>query len=155
MRACVIEAQNFHIPYIANNMRPDDANEVWAASRKTPVLALKASLILSQYAKTIMVDDEPAAMFGVSDLNRLTGKGVPWLLGTSKIERVSYRFLKGSKVYLKDMLSGFSCLENWVDARNTVSIQWLKWLGFDMMPSEPYGHFGLPFHRFYMENKNV
>jgi hypothetical protein len=155
MRAYVTESSPEHIKPVALNMRAADVAEIWAAGKNRPENALKASMALSQYCKTIMIDDAPAAIFGVTPLSSLTGRGVPWLLGTAQIESIPHRFLKGSMVYLRDMARGFSYLENWVDARNAHSIAWLKWLGFVIMPSEPYGHLRLPFHRFYMENPHV
>ena len=39
---------------------------------------------------------------------------------------------------------------NYVDARHTDAIRWLKWLGFTLHPATPYGPFDLPFHKFTM-----
>ncbi len=50
------------------------------------------------------------------------------------------------------MLDLFPHLQNYVDARNEISIRWLKWLGFRFDPKPvPYGIWGLPFLRFQME----
>lgn len=155
MMAYVTDSTPEHISIVANAMRHADVAEIWAAGRKTPETALKASMALSRYCKTIMLDDKPIGMFGVTPLSVVTGNGVPWMLGTPEIETISMRFLRGSLSYIREMLAGYSYLENWVDARNTVSIRWLKWLGFAIVKPEPYGHLNLPFHRFYMENPNV
>lgn len=134
-------------------MRESDVREIWCSSKSRPLVALKVSVSISDKPKTIMVDDRPAAIFGICNISVLSGRGVPWLLGTPELEKISYRFVKGSRIVLKEMAQKYKILENYVDARNTASIQWLRWLGFDIMEAESYGPFQVPFHRFFMEVK--
>lgn len=155
MVAYVVDAELDHIPEVAANMRQDDVLEIWASGRCRPLLALHNAFLRSKYIKTIMVDGVPVGMFGVTPLSTLTRKGSPWLLGTPALEKVSIAFLRGCQTYVPDMLSGYSSLENYVDARNRVAIAWLRWLGFDILAPEPYGHLDLPFHKFVMENPDV
>lgn len=139
-----------HIEPIAANMRLDDVREIWAAGQRTPLVSLKMSVALGRH-KTIMLADKPVGMFGVTPLSCIGRHGSPWLLGTDELARHSRSFLKGCLRHFPEVTNGFEFLENYVDARNTVSIRWLKWLGFVIMEPEPYGPFKLPFHRFYME----
>ena len=44
----------------------------------------------------------------------------------------------------------FPFMFNYVDARHTDAIRWLKWLGFEFDEAAPYGPFDLPFYRFTM-----
>ena len=48
------------------------------------------------------------------------------------------------------MLATYPLLRNYVDERNTMAIRWLEWLGFEILPVEPFGVEGLPFHPFEM-----
>lgn len=153
--AYVVDTIPEHLEIVASKMRADDVREIWAAGKRTPLSSLKMSYSLSTYRKTIMLDGDPIGLFGVVPKTALGGGGTVWMLGTEGITKISRKFLRGCRVYVPDMLSGFNHLENYVDARNTVSIQWLKWLGFAIMDPEPYGHLNLPFHKFYMENPNV
>ena len=98
-----------------------------------------------------MLSDKPVGMFGVTPLSVIGRHGSPWLLGTDELANHSRSFLKGCIKHFPEVTKGFDFLENYVDARNEVSIRWLKWLGFVIMEPEPYGPFKLPFHRFYME----
>lgn len=150
---CVVRATMEHTMRVGEYMREDDRREIWASAKSLPHHTLMRSYILSDAPKTIMFNERPIAMFGVVNQNVMSGYGVPWLLGTEEIEKISFRFLRGSREHLAEMLSEYKRLENFVDVRNTVSIKWLRWLGFDMMEPAPYGPFGLPFHRFVMENK--
>jgi hypothetical protein len=99
-----------------------------------------------------MADGRVVCMFGVAPVNLLGDTGVPWLLGSDDIERHAVTFLRGSKRYIAEMSRDYRLLTNYVDARNTLSIRWLKWLRFDILAAEPYGPFGLPFHRFELRN---
>jgi hypothetical protein len=132
-------------------MRQADVDEV-AASGKEPYLALADSLNSSIMAWTGLVDDEPVCVFGVAPLDILSGIGSPWLLGTGFLPRYAMTFLRMNKAYVQKMSELFPHLENYVDARNKLSIRWLKWLGFqfDAQPV-PYGIWGTPFYRFWMK----
>ena len=155
MMAHVEDCKFEHIAPVAINMRADDVREIWCSSKSRPLMALKSSFFLCPNAKTIMVDDKPAAIFGINRLSVLNDTGIPWLLGTPKLEGISYKFVKYSRIYLQKMSKDFARLENHVDARNTASIKWLRWLGFDIMEAKPYGPFEVLFHKFSMEVKDV
>lgn len=151
----VVEAKPEHIEPVASAMREADIMEIWAASKSRPVASLKHCMAISDYMKTIIVDGKPAGMFGTTPMSKLSGRGAVWMLGTPDIDRISKTFLRQSRKYVDEMLAPYRIIENYVDARNTRSILWLKWLGFVMLDPEPHGHLQIPFHRFYMENNNV
>lgn len=135
---------------MAPRMREADRVEVWAASAATPLEALTTSLQRTPAALTGMVDGLPVCMFGVSPVTLLCGRGIPWLLGSEELPRYAVPFLRRNRAYLAAMRERYSKLTNYVDARNALSIRWLKWMEFGIMSTEPYGPFGLPFHRFEM-----
>jgi len=128
-------------------MKREDADEAYAAIGLGPQASLILSLQASEVAGTGLIDGIPIVMFGVV---RDGNKGMPWLLGSSDIQRVSRRFLRESKLCVREMKKRFDLLENFVDARHTVSIHWLRWLGFTIHDAEPYGFEHRPFHRFEM-----
>lgn len=137
----IVRARAAHIRTIAERMRQADRDEVWAASRKTPVGALMYSLRKSSVAWTALVDGRPEVMWGVGDINILAGVGAPWLLGTDAVEKHTVTFLRRSTDFRAQLLARYSILRNFVDDRNTVSIRWLKWLGFRLLdPVEFNGH---------------
>ena len=141
--------------YIAVRARQADVDELWAAARTSPFVSLLRGIQNSPECWTGSIDGEPVCMFGVAAQSILTGYGVPWMVGTSAIDRHSKAFLKGSKFVVEGMLHKWSHLENWVDARNVRAIRWLKYLGFTVHPPLPYGELGLPFHCFEMERSHV
>jgi hypothetical protein len=145
----VVPATLEHAAYIASRMRKADMEEVAVSSGRGPFTALRESLKSSAQAFTGMVEDVPVCMFGVGVLDILGGVGSPWLLGTDLVEKNAMAFLRRSKVYVRQMTDTFPYLYNYVDARNTLSIKWLKWLGFEMADEPvPYGIWGMPFYYF-------
>jgi len=85
---------------------------------------------------------------GVIPTSLLTGGGVIWLLGTDDVKRNARGFLEVSPGCLAQIMTRYHHLHNYVDQRNTASIRWLKWMGFEFQPAQPFGPYGLPFHRF-------
>jgi len=61
-------------------------------------------------------------------------------------------FLRGNRMWMEDQKYKWLFLENYVDARHTLAIRWLKWMGFAMDKSAPYGPDGMAFHKFHWEN---
>lgn len=94
--------------------------------------------------------DKMICIFGVVPLSIVTGRGMPWLLGTDEMERHPGAVMRISSRYIRGMAATFSHLSNHVDARNTRSVKWLRRLGFTVHEPEPFGPYGAPFHRFEM-----
>jgi len=149
-----VKAKEEHIPYIANNIRESDKQEIWDMVLLKPTEALRKSLEMSLLCCTGLANGIPVCMFGVADTSRLfKGEvGRPWLIGTKDIDRCATAFLRRSKGMVKQMLNSYNKLENYVEETNTRSIEWLTWMGFqfDEKP-EPMGLFKKPFYRFWME----
>ncbi len=149
MNKIVVQAHTDHIFWLANNMARADREECEAVGMG-PFKALSESLERSAAAWTGMVgDSRPVCMFGVTPMDILAGVGSPWLLGTEELQKYAVTFLKLNRQYLAKMLDLFPHLVNYVDARHTRAIRWLKWLGFRFDPEPvPYGIWKMPFYRF-------
>jgi len=144
----IVPATIEHIERVAAHMRKSDRDEVFAAGAVTALEALRHSFDCSDESWAGLADGEPICIFGVAPRSMITGTGVPWLLGTPEIEKHALPFLRRSRRVMSEWRSRFELLENHVDARNTKSIQWLRWLGFTIHDAIPYGPFNLPFHPF-------
>ena len=145
------EIEEGDIAVLVRNMRKHDVQEVNAATRMGVRNAVETSVNLSTYAKTGLVNDELVCMWGVCPISLISSSGSPWMLGTDLIEKKQRIFLRRSKPWLEDIKKDYKTLENHVDERNTLSVRWLKWLGFEMNKAEPYGVNGELFHKFTME----
>lgn len=149
----VIPAKASHVRTIAKRMRKSDADEVMAASGKSPGAALVYTLRKSTKAWTALVDGRPEVMFGVVDISILAGVGAPWLLGTDAVEKHYVAFLRQSVWFRSQLLSDYSVLKNFVDVRNKASIRWLKWLGFSF--HDPFEYRGYTFRLFELRSDDV
>jgi hypothetical protein len=133
-------------------LRKADVDECEALFGKGSVShAVSSTFQHSLLRYTVRLDGVPIAMFGVAAESMLSGVGHPWMFGTPAIYKQRRALIKEGERYIADMLRLFPKLENIVDARNTKSIAWLRRLGFEILPAEPAGASGLPFHRFVME----
>lgn len=93
---------------------------------------------------------KPAAVFGVVPLTLLSPIGSPWFLGTEEVFKHRRAFVRYGRLYTRLMLRSYPHLLNYVDARDTPSVQWLAHIGYEVHPPEPYGPGGRLFHKFEM-----
>lgn len=139
--------------YIAANLRASDRDEVHATVGHTRYAdALRLSVLASDEAIiAVTAYGEPAAILGVTQMSVLYNTGSPWFLATPTANRFGRALISGGRTYTAAMLKRYARLENFVDARNTVSVAWLQRLGYSIEPPTPHGALGLPFHRFSIE----
>lgn len=126
----IIETKDWHLPLVASSMRQADIDEIYAASGRGPLSALRFSVESSSKSWSIMIEGKPEGIFGIGMVNVLAGIGAPWLLGTDVLTRHTREFLRKSIACRDYMLYLHPHLRNFVDTRNHVSVRWLKWLGF-------------------------
>lgn len=135
---------------LIKHMRKADREEIWAAMHQTPEEALSLCLLASRKTHVGLVDGKVICIFGVGSVHLLSTTGVPWMLATYELDKHARGFLRKSKPVVMKMLSGYTLLRNHVDARNRAAIRWLQWLGFTLLPPEPYGADRLLFYPFEM-----
>ena len=131
-------------------LRQADREEVEALTGRDAREALVESVVRSAAAWAGLANGELLCLFGVVPVSLVGVTGIPWLLGSDAVTRYGRPFLRRNRVYLREMLREFPVLRNVVDARNTVSIRWLEWLGFTLGTPQPMGVRGLPFIPFTM-----
>jgi hypothetical protein len=136
----------------------NDANQIIPRLRKQDLEEVKASHGLSGKDAVLLslngkepsyvaeLDGKILCFFGCDEADI---GGSPWLLGTDELSSFPISLFRKSRKYIDSILNQYGYLENYVDARNTLSIQWLKWLGFTIENPLPYGVEQKPFHRFW------
>jgi len=129
-------------------LRPSDRLEAEAWSHDPPATTVEHSIRQSSEAWAGLADGELVCVFGVAPLSLVGVTGIPWLLGSVAIERHQRAFLRRNREFIDRWQADYPVLRNFVDARNTTSQGWLRWLGFRIDPPVPYGVSGLPFHPF-------
>ncbi len=151
----VVPTELEHIEELSHTMRPADVRECWAAHHFSPYDALKHSMYYTEKPLTGLYKNRVMCIWGVGKISYLSKEGIPWML-TSNLVDMHYReFLRRGVGLIQDMKKEAIVLINMVDARNKKSIRWLKWLGFTIHPSVPFGPDKMLFHPFIMENYNV
>ena len=145
-----VDALPEHFPELARRMRPAERDEC-AALGYTPMAALECSLAFATRAWTGLVDGLPVCMFGVTAPMLLARVAEPWLLSTDGILSHRHAFLRANRPYVLEMLSLHPVLAGMVHAANTLSIRWLRWMGFAVGAARPHGPFGALFRPFAME----
>ncbi len=139
------------IPIVASNMRDADVQELQASSEGKPKEALLRGLLTGKPCMTICkADGTPVAMWGVAP--QMDDVGVAWLLGTKELvedRATRMRFLREVKAQVTKVMRTYRVLWNCVDARNTVHIRWIRWMGFTFIAKHPnYGAEGRLFLEF-------
>lgn len=126
------------VPYL----RDVDVHEIHEMTGLTPDFPVVYSIVMSEIGFAAFIDDRLVAVFGVHN-------GLIWLVGTDDIARYPVTFFRKSKEIFQDMKQGYSILHNWVHVDNTLSLRWLKWLGFHVEPRENNFH-----HVWYKEDNS-
>lgn len=114
------------IEYLKDNLRQADLEEV-AALGSTPLVSLCDGYIFSQECYTVVCEDKPSGMFGLSYLDDSTGS--IWFLGADNLLQFPKQWIKLGRQYINHFLEIYPVLANTVSVNNKVHIGWLKHLG--------------------------
>lgn len=133
---------------LAPRLRQADIDEIRAASGLDPETALTLSRQVSSMCFTVFGDGKQIAMFGVRpEENPSIGR--IWMLGSEEIHDHRFGFLRRSKSWVDFLQDRYPILYNYIDARNSVHIRWLHWLGFSFINEEQnYGFEQRLFYQF-------
>ena len=131
---------------IEPRLRRADVEEIRAMTGMEPKIPLAFSIANAAPGWAVEKDGRTEAVFGVGPVNAELGR--PWLVGTDEVAKHPVLFYRMSRGIIDAMRERYRRLENWVDARNGLSIRWLKWAGFYIEEPEKMGAEGRLFHRF-------
>lgn len=123
------------------DLRPIDMLELSLTSAD-PVGSIARGWKASSYRGVFRVDGRPVVVFGVAPCAIQAGDGNPWMVATPEIVKVPRQFLQASRHVVDNMRRGFVELRNATHKDNTVSLSWLRWLGF-RVSDEPVGPGGV------------
>lgn len=141
------------VKFLAPRVREDDVKELWAGYHLSPRMALMGSFLVSRdtsFSFSGVADEEVVCMFGVKPPTLLGRKANPWMIASQSLPFHSKEFLRQSRAIVKIFREEFDYMCNYVDARNTMAVRWLQWVGFTLYYPEPFGADNLPFHYFDM-----
>ena len=128
----IVKSHIKHLNYLQNNMRDADVRECMIHGA-TPFRALMAGIREpNSESFTVMIDGQPAFIFGCNPiLDNMIGK--IWALGTYDIYKIQRKFLKWCVPVVDYFQNKYYQLENVVPADHTDTIEWLEFLGFELM----------------------
>jgi hypothetical protein len=149
----IAQATEEHARQLAPRMREADVVEIWASHAVRPLEALLHCVEESDIALVILDGEEPVAMFGTGPMS--TEVGAIWMLTGDLIDRWPVAFLRIARKTLPILFQGREALVNAIDARNTRSLRWARWMGFEISPAISLGVAGLPFHPIHIRRERV
>lgn len=131
----------------AANLRQADREEIAASSGLPPLGCIREGLRLSSHAWIVQDDaGAPICIFGAAP-SAQADVGIVWLLGTDGIADEAFAIARATLRYLAALHATYPYLFNFVDARNTVSLRWLQWAGFDVIGErEAFGAGNIKFY---------
>lgn len=131
-------------------MRRADVMEL-EATGGAPLHSLVESIKVSDpdmtWACLDVEDNHPIAIYGVAPV--VPGVhfwGIAWLLTSERLEKHRREVWRHSVDTVTKFHSRYAVLSNWIDERNTVSLRWLRRLGF--FPAVSRYVNGLPFTQY-------
>lgn len=130
-------------PGIVANMklRDSDILEIAATSGLSPDEAIRRSIEVSSEWKAAISDTgEVLAVFGVAPVYiGLPGIGSPWFLATDAAEKHNVAIFRKAREWLEEVNNKYPVLVNFVDVRHKAALQWVTWLGFDLIQDQTQG----------------
>ncbi|WP_144244313.1 hypothetical protein [Nitrincola sp. A-D6] len=128
-------------------MKAPDVREVYASTGMEPLTVLKGCFHASEECLSIINDEgQVVAMFGYSVLAE--DLAAPWFLSSGGEAAFTKKFLREGRKWVQVVNKKYPLLTNFVDVRNKVAQDWLRFLGFTFLRTIPYGVSRKPFTEF-------
>ena len=132
MKLRIVKALPEHAALLDAVAREEDRRECAAYAGETVGEALARSLKSATVAWSAFDGREIVACWGVSPISVLRSIGGVWLLTGTGVERHRKAFLRGSRLFLDEMLKIYDLLVAMVDASYDRAVRWARSIGFDL-----------------------
>ena len=136
-----------HMLELRDRMALDDQQEILAQGHGI-MEAVRSSVKGSKECVAIFVDGKLACITGLIVDDSLTEGVYPWLLGTETMQQHPRLVIKYTRQLLQRWLAEHPEMSNFVDARHTRAIRWLKYFGAELELFPIYGLYSRPFYKF-------
>lgn len=132
---------------LAPNLREADKDEILGLTGLPPeaVLSLRDEQE-EAYVGGVIESPKPELALGFVPITE--GAATVWMVSTDVMFDHPQRFAAVTKAAMHEAFKKYPLLTNFIDARNTRHIEWLKWLGFKLIRQVPLGPHNLPFYEF-------
>ncbi len=147
--AFIVDGRDHHVEALVGKLRQADIDEIAASTGGDPDEILRRSWNNSKIRYAIMWKGEVVGVFGVAPLWLSSMVGIVWMMGSDRVSEISLSMVRLGREFIEKMMDEYPVLCNWVDARNELSIKWLKKVGFEVSDkvSAVWGG-DVPFHFF-------
>ncbi len=130
---------------LSKTMRQEDVDEVYHSSRVSPMQALTQGAAASSICLTVERAGRVVAILGI--VGETDSIGSPWMLASDDLVNCK-SLLRECRRMVQRWTLQYNYLTNHCWSRNTVHIEWLKWLGFTFSGEEiRNGETFLQFHK--------
>jgi hypothetical protein len=134
---------------LAPLLRAAEQAEVRATHRDVEH-AILVSIQASAIAVVTYIDDEPAGIWGVSDLSLLGDLAMPWALATDVADKKPKAFYRECKKIIAGLRQHRRNLINYVDGRHEKALRWAERIGFEVGDPVFFGNDRRPFYKISM-----
>lgn len=134
------------VAYVGANLRKADMMEYVMATGRSPKGTFGDAFATCIDLHVATIDGRPVCVYGIEDCGDWLA---PFLMGTDELKglMVARAMIEEGRMYLR-MWGAAAPLRNWVWAGNHIHVRYIKALGCDVGPPEPYGALGAPFREF-------
>lgn len=136
---------------VASRLRPEDRDEVIAASGMDPRIALPQYVREDRFimACGLVETGIPEVLWGADPIPYVDRACVGWLLSTTVILDHPVEFAVNVKRFFEELHKDYDLITNFTDARNVVHHRLIKWLGcVPVRRIESFGAKSIPFIEF-------
>lgn len=117
------------VDFVCANIRDSDRRDMEGLHPgKSIVEVIMGDVEYSGLVYGLYFGDSIQGLFGVIPV--APEVGTPWLAGTIKVDEKPLPFARDSRGLLDMVQRSFPLLDTWVCARNSKSVSWHKWCGF-------------------------
>jgi len=112
-------------------LRSADRLEIQASVGRPPTDTLREGIASSDPCWAVLTPGGALmALFGVVPDAGATRSGMIWLLGSDELAKHQFAVLRSSRLWVARLQEQYDQLWNYVDARNDLHLNWLRWCGF-------------------------
>jgi hypothetical protein len=129
-RLQIVPAKLHHGEDLASRLRPEDYAALRRLTGTDPGLALSEGIVSSAWARAVMIDDRPEAVFGVRRMTSIGVTGSPWLLASPAVQGFPRAALYVGRHAIAEMLIVCPRLVQIVDAYDEPALRFLHALRF-------------------------
>lgn len=134
---------------LAPILRTADRLEIQAVVGRDPAQTLRDGIASSDPCWAVLnASGDVISLFGVVPDPGNPRSGMIWLLGSEELATNPFAVLRASRAWVNRIHQHYDYFWNYVDSRNQVHIDWLRWCGFRFVELvEQYGVEQRPFWR--------